>query len=282
MLMMHRRSRAAEQRREQYWRQQLKLEREQNQAHIAQLAAIQAERTRLLASHQHTLQKLTENHKQSLIAKDQEYRAAIAKLKRRISQQSTQSVAFPRAQRTLSRPMTQQVSTPGNKFKYKIADICCLGHPVDYVVFDGWSDMKAEHPQTDRLSIVFLAVQPDVLTLTPQQRAISRAIAAGRIRLEIMPAEPPALLSLPKPADHRLQRALDSEPQLSNAHLVKTKIETSVDHHAYRRAYQAWLEEEDQLLRLRYSEGATVHSIAMELQRKPSAIRSRLRKLGQI
>ncbi|NJN62473.1 MAG: hypothetical protein HC795_13960 [Coleofasciculaceae cyanobacterium RL_1_1] len=53
--------------------------------------------------------------------------------------------------------MVQQVSTPGNKFKYKTADICCLGNPVDYVVFDGWSDLKAERPQTDRLSIVFFS-----------------------------------------------------------------------------------------------------------------------------
>lgn len=286
ILMLHRRNRAGEQRREQYWRQQLNLEREQSQAYIAELTAIQAEHARLLASHQRTLQKLVDKHKKSLIAKDQEHRAAIAKLT--MSQKPTTSATVKTNRTIANGQVTERFVSVGSHFKYKTADTRCLGDLIDYVVFDGCSDINAGHKQADALSIVFLAIQADVLALTPQQRAIAQAIAAGRVRFEILPSRPPALLLLANRSEQVLQPAsnLDELDELDepkfNAHLIKTKIETSVDHHAYRRAYQSWLEEEDKLLKLRYAEGKTIHSIATELQRKPSAIRSRLRKLGQI
>jgi len=46
------------------------------------------------------------------------------------------------------------------------------------------------------------------------------------------------------------------------------------------RAYERWTEEEDQLLKQKFSEGAAVQDLAKFFQRRPSAIRSRLRKLG--
>jgi len=48
------------------------------------------------------------------------------------------------------------------------------------------------------------------------------------------------------------------------------------------RAYERWTEEEDRLLRQRLVAGATVQSLSEQHQRRPSAIRSRLRKLGLI
>ncbi|MBO3463276.1 hypothetical protein G7B40_037800 [Aetokthonos hydrillicola Thurmond2011] len=48
----------------------------------------------------------------------------------------------------------------------------------------------------------------------------------------------------------------------------------------YPRAYEPWSGEEDKQLRLRYSQNAPINIIAAEFQRQPSAIRSRLEKLG--
>ena len=48
----------------------------------------------------------------------------------------------------------------------------------------------------------------------------------------------------------------------------------------YPKAYTKWTEEEDIRLRNEYIQGKTVNELARSFQRKPSAIRSRLRKLG--
>jgi hypothetical protein len=45
-------------------------------------------------------------------------------------------------------------------------------------------------------------------------------------------------------------------------------------------AYAPWSEEDDEYLRARFLEGATVDDLVSEFGRKPGAIRSRLRKLG--
>ena len=48
----------------------------------------------------------------------------------------------------------------------------------------------------------------------------------------------------------------------------------------YPRAYMKWTKEEDETLRDEYLRGKTIGELAKIFQRKPSAIHSRLRKLG--
>ena len=48
----------------------------------------------------------------------------------------------------------------------------------------------------------------------------------------------------------------------------------------YPKAYMKWTEEEDIHLRNEYARGKTIDELAKIFQRKPSAIRSRLQKLG--
>ncbi|GAB4143095.1 MAG: hypothetical protein Fur0046_20000 [Cyanobacteria bacterium J069] len=48
----------------------------------------------------------------------------------------------------------------------------------------------------------------------------------------------------------------------------------------YPKAYAAWTKDEDRRLWQRYQQGAKINDLAQEFQRKPGAIRSRLKKLG--
>ncbi|UBF24378.1 hypothetical protein K9N68_22085 [Kovacikia minuta CCNUW1] len=48
----------------------------------------------------------------------------------------------------------------------------------------------------------------------------------------------------------------------------------------YPRAYEDWNAEEDEQLRLQYAQQVPIDKIAAEFQRQPSAIKSRLKKLG--
>ena len=48
----------------------------------------------------------------------------------------------------------------------------------------------------------------------------------------------------------------------------------------YPRAYMKWTKEEDNALKKEYLKGKTINELASIFQKKPSAIRSRLQKLG--
>jgi len=62
---------------------------------------------------------------------------------------------------------------------------------------------------------------------------------------------------------------------------VKTKAYKVDDvRQTYPKAYERWTPEEDERLKLEYQAGVSVSELAIYFQRQPSAIRSRLTKLG--
>jgi hypothetical protein len=62
---------------------------------------------------------------------------------------------------------------------------------------------------------------------------------------------------------------------------VPTKAyDVAVIRQEYSQAYAPWSEEDDEYLRSRFLEGATVEELVSEFGRRPGGIRSRLRKLG--
>lgn len=62
---------------------------------------------------------------------------------------------------------------------------------------------------------------------------------------------------------------------------VKTKAYKVDDvRQTYPKAYERWAPDEDEQLKVKYQEGISVSELATYFQRQPSAIRSRLAKLG--
>jgi predicted Holliday junction resolvase-like endonuclease len=71
-------------------------------------------------------------------------------------------------------------------FKYNPSDARFIGSPIDYVIFDGYTDVKDR--RIDRPITIILA---DIKTgknveLTPSQRSIKQALDQKRIRWEII------------------------------------------------------------------------------------------------
>jgi broad-specificity NMP kinase len=48
----------------------------------------------------------------------------------------------------------------------------------------------------------------------------------------------------------------------------------------YPRAYEKWSKSEEEILDQLYNEGTSIEEISIVLQRQPTALRSRLKKLG--
>jgi hypothetical protein len=68
-------------------------------------------------------------------------------------------------------------------------------------------------------------------------------------------------------------------PQEHGAAPVKA-YDLAIIRKEYNQAYAPWSEEDDEYLRVRFLEGASLEDLVSEFGRQPGGIRSRLRKLG--
>jgi predicted Holliday junction resolvase-like endonuclease len=90
-----------------------------------------------------------------------------------------------RSRRTLKGQIAEQMAPHLPGFVYSAADARFLGDPIDYVVFNGCSESRDNADPESDLEIVLLEIKHGQSRLTPVQRAIGRAIEAGRIRFEV-------------------------------------------------------------------------------------------------
>ncbi|MFN4245179.1 MAG: Holliday junction resolvase-like protein, partial [Brevinematia bacterium] len=68
-------------------------------------------------------------------------------------------------------------------FNYKLSDARFLGSPVDYIVFDGYSDAY----QTNTIKeIIFIEVKTGKSQLSQIELAVKDAIDNGRVRYEVI------------------------------------------------------------------------------------------------
>src|SRR5258705_10985793 len=86
---------------------------------------------------------------------------------------------------TLKGQIAEQMAPHLPGFVYSAADARFLGDPIDYVVFNGCSESRDNSETESDLEIVLLEIKHGQSRLTPVQRAIGRAIEAGRIRFEV-------------------------------------------------------------------------------------------------
>lgn len=122
------------------------------------------------------------------------------------------------------------------------------------------------------------------MRLAPQSRNILQAIAKGRSYEQILVANPNLTYVDIFAAAAEALAALDCAGQeqavAPEAKSPKSYEERMAEIHTkHPRAYEPWEEEEDADLTRFFKGGMPVRVIAKKLQRQPSAIKSRLRKL---
>ena len=124
---------------------------------------IQTSQARLIQSYETRIQVLQEEHARAILdARHESTEQSRAVLKGKLAEQMA--------------PLL-----PG--FDYWPADARFLGDPVDYVVFDGYSQGNDD---PDELTIVILDIKKEQTPLSQGQRRIARAVAAGRVRFEVV------------------------------------------------------------------------------------------------
>lgn len=115
-----------------------------------------------------------------------EYERYIAELQLEHQQALTQaqkrSVNTSRA--VLKGKMAEQFAPILPEFQYLPSDAKFLGDPVDYVVFDGYTDLRDGQGKVNDVEIVLIDIKSGGARLTKGQQAIAQAIQQGRIRFE--------------------------------------------------------------------------------------------------
>jgi predicted Holliday junction resolvase-like endonuclease len=91
-----------------------------------------------------------------------------------------------RSRAVLKGKMAEQVAPMLPGFTYWPADARFMGDPVDYVVFDGYSACKDNHSDGRDIEVVILDIKQGKSVLTREQRRIADAVAAGRVRFEVV------------------------------------------------------------------------------------------------
>ena len=106
---------------------------------------------------------------------EQEHLQALAAAQKR-------SVNTSRA--VLKGKMAEQMAPIMPEFQYLPSDAKFLGDPIDYVVFDGYTDFRDGDGHADDIEVVLIDIKSGGARLTKGQQAIARAIQEGRVRFE--------------------------------------------------------------------------------------------------
>ena len=119
---------------------------------------------RIKAEYEQYIAELELEHQQSLIAAQK------------------RSVNTSRA--VLKGKMAEQLAPIMPEFQYLPSDAKFLGDPVDYVVFDGYTDFRDGEGAAEDIEVILIDIKSGGARLTKGQQAIARAIQEGRVRFE--------------------------------------------------------------------------------------------------
>lgn len=114
------------------------------------------------------------------------YEQQIAQLKLSHQQQlieaKKRSVNTSRA--VLKGKMAEQFAPLFPEFHYLPSDAKFLGDPVDYVIFDGYTDFRDGDGRAEDIEVVLIDIKSGGARLTKGQMAIAQAIRDGKVRFE--------------------------------------------------------------------------------------------------
>lgn len=117
-----------------------------------------------------------------------EYEKYIAELelehKQALLDAQKRSVNTSRA--VLKGKMAEQFAPILPEFQYLPSDAKFLGDPVDYVVFDGYTDFRDGDGTADDIEVILLDIKSGGARLSKGQQAIAQAVREGRIRFETL------------------------------------------------------------------------------------------------
>jgi len=163
--------------------------------------------------------------------------------------------------------IAEQLAPVLPNFKYLPSDARFIGDPIDYIVFNGYTELKDNGGNENNLEVIILDIKTGNASLSQLQQSIAKAIKAGRVRFEVI-----------RPDTSEQNLSSQNQP-LQRDYSQKTYSIVNI-RQKHSRAYEPWSKYDDERLRKLYKEGLNINQLASEFQRQTGGIRSRLKKLG--
>lgn len=91
-----------------------------------------------------------------------------------------------RSRATIKGQVSEQLVPLLPGFEFHPSDARFIGHPIDYVIFDGYTRLKDENGNPEDLQILILDIKRNMARLTREQLAIAQAIQAGRVKFQVV------------------------------------------------------------------------------------------------
>ena len=91
------------------------------------------------------------------------------------------------ARSTLKGQIGEQLAPLLPGFQYAAADARFLGDPIDFVVFNGYTEMRdGLNGQGSEVEVVILDIKRGNARLSEAQKAVAAAVCAGRVRFQVV------------------------------------------------------------------------------------------------
>jgi predicted Holliday junction resolvase-like endonuclease len=126
---------------------------------------------------------LTQTRNGRIKAEYEQYIAEL-ELEHQQSLMAAQKRSVNTSRAVLKGKMAEQLAPIMPEFQYLPSDAKFLGDPVDYVVFDGYTDFRDGDGEAEDIEVVLIDIKSGGARLTKGQQAIARAIQEGRVRFE--------------------------------------------------------------------------------------------------
>lgn len=198
------------------------------------------------------------------------------------------------SRRTIKGQIAEQLAPILAGFPYLPSDSHFIGDPIDYIVFNGYTDLKDKHTMNDDFEVVILDIKHNKASLSEGQRAIAKAIEAGKVRFEVVRILEDGTIkthswnsaSKNNNGSPQIQPVISSPkvdfveetPEKNNTEGQRATMLKVLE--KYPNAYNPWDTKDDNLLKEKHKAGLSLKELSELFQRRPSAIRSRLKKMG--
>ncbi len=141
------------------------------------IQAYEARLRQTVESYEGRVRQLVESHEAYIRQLSESHRKEIEQARRQSVEQS---------RRTLKGQIAEQLVPLLPGFEFLPSDARFIGHPVDYVVFHGYTDLRDGNGRAENLEVVILDIKRNSASLTKEQKAILEAVRAGRVSFQVV------------------------------------------------------------------------------------------------
>lgn len=194
------------------------------------------------------------------------------------------------SRRTIKGQIAEQFAPFLQGFPYLPSDSHFIGAPIDYIIFNGYTEFKDNHGSNDNFEIVIIDIKYNTAQLTAGQEQIAKAIKAGKVRFETVRVLPDGKIEVHSWGSSTNNESIppveSNSPEESSAITETDSPQNNAYKNWYRflqkfpNAYEPWSESDDNLLKEKYLAGMKVNELALLLKRNHGKIRSRLKEKG--